>query len=102
VPLVALRYGRFIEYFVTGRHSEVLPLKVVGRVSPIAGMAGHLQVSAAVGAFLFGIARHTMRCRPELARSPHPYRCQALITLLPTCDNAYLLAGGRYPALVEP
>ncbi|MEV4187655.1 MULTISPECIES: cation:proton antiporter, partial [Streptosporangium] len=56
VLLVALRYGRFIEAFISSPNSEVLLLKVVGLALLVAGVAQQLQVSAAVGAFLVGIA----------------------------------------------
>ncbi|MEV6987119.1 cation:proton antiporter [Sphaerisporangium sp. NPDC051017] len=56
VLVVALRFGRFIEAFVASPNSEVLLLKVVGLALAVAGVAQQLQVSAAVGAFLVGIA----------------------------------------------
>ncbi|MEU5867427.1 MULTISPECIES: cation:proton antiporter [unclassified Nonomuraea] len=56
VLVVALRFGRFIEAFVSSPNSEVLLLKVVGLALLVAGLAQQLQVSAAVGAFLVGIA----------------------------------------------
>ncbi|SDH79757.1 monovalent cation:H+ antiporter-2, CPA2 family [Sinosporangium album] len=56
VLVVALRYGRFIEAFVSSPNSEVLLLKVVGLALLVAGIAAELQVSSAVGAFLVGIA----------------------------------------------
>ncbi|MBE3015721.1 cation:proton antiporter [Microbispora sp. NEAU-D428] len=56
VLLVALRFGRYIEAFVASPNSEVLVLKVVGLALLVAGLAQQLQVSAAVGAFLVGIA----------------------------------------------
>ncbi|NRQ36268.1 cation:proton antiporter [Nonomuraea sp. NN258] len=56
VLVVALRFGRFIEAFVSSPNSEVLLLKVVGLALLVAGIAQQLQVSAAVGAFLVGIA----------------------------------------------
>jgi CPA2 family monovalent cation:H+ antiporter-2 len=56
VLVVALRFGRFIEAFVRSPNSEVLLLKVVGLALLVAGLAQQLQVSAAVGAFLVGIA----------------------------------------------
>ncbi|MEV4176332.1 cation:proton antiporter [Nonomuraea sp. NPDC049709] len=56
VLLVALRYGRVIEAFVRSPNNEVLLLKVVGLALVVAGVAQQLQVSAAVGAFLVGIA----------------------------------------------
>ncbi|MEU7003303.1 cation:proton antiporter [Nonomuraea sp. NPDC046570] len=56
VLIVALRFGRFIEAFVSSPNNEVLLLKVVGLALLVAGIAQQLQVSAAVGAFLVGIA----------------------------------------------
>ncbi|PZG19213.1 cation/H(+) antiporter, partial [Spongiactinospora gelatinilytica] len=56
VLLVALRYGKAIEWFVASPNSEVLLLKVFGLTLLVAGIAQQLQVSAAVGAFLVGIA----------------------------------------------
>ncbi|MEN3540334.1 cation:proton antiporter [Microbispora sp. ZYX-F-249] len=56
VLLVALRFGRYIEAFVASPNPEVLVLKVVGLALLVAGLAQQLQVSAAVGAFLVGIA----------------------------------------------
>ncbi|WP_248958416.1 cation:proton antiporter [Sphaerisporangium perillae] len=56
VLLVALRYGRLIDGFVASPNQEVLLLKVVGLALLVAGVAQQLQVSAAVGAFLVGIA----------------------------------------------
>ncbi|MET8160645.1 cation:proton antiporter [Sphaerisporangium sp. NPDC005289] len=56
VLLVALRFGRLIETFVASPNSEVLLLKVMGLALLVAGVAQQLQVSAAVGAFLVGIA----------------------------------------------
>ncbi|MBP2703860.1 cation:proton antiporter [Microbispora sp. RL4-1S] len=56
VLLIALRYGRFIEAFVASPNNEVLLLKVLGLTLLVAGLAQKLQVSAAVGAFLVGIA----------------------------------------------
>jgi CPA2 family monovalent cation:H+ antiporter-2 len=56
VLIIALRYGRLIEAFVDSPHPEVLLLKVVGLALLVGGVAQQLQVSAAVGAFLVGIA----------------------------------------------
>ena len=56
ILFVALRYGRFVERFVASPSDEVLLLKVLGLTLLVAGIAEHLQVSAAVGAFLVGIA----------------------------------------------
>ncbi|MGH3426896.1 MAG: cation:proton antiporter [Mycobacteriales bacterium] len=56
VLLVALRFGRVVEAFVASPNDEVLLLKVFGLTLLVAGAAQQLQVSAAVGAFLVGIA----------------------------------------------
>ncbi|HEX6077106.1 MAG TPA: cation:proton antiporter [Micromonosporaceae bacterium] len=56
VLFVALRYGRAVESFVTSPNDEVLVLKVLGLILLVAGLAQQLQISAAVGAFLVGIA----------------------------------------------
>jgi monovalent cation:H+ antiporter-2, CPA2 family len=56
VLIVALRYGRFVEKLVHSDSDEVLLLKVLGLTLLVAGLAQELQVSAAVGAFLVGIA----------------------------------------------
>jgi CPA2 family monovalent cation:H+ antiporter-2 len=56
ILLVALRHGRRLERFLTGPSDEVLLLKVLGLTLLVAGVAQQLQVSAAVGAFLVGIA----------------------------------------------
>lgn len=56
VLIVALRYGRFVEKLVHSDSDEVLLLKVLGLTVLVAGVAQELQVSAAVGAFLVGIA----------------------------------------------
>jgi CPA2 family monovalent cation:H+ antiporter-2 len=56
ILLVALRYGRAVEWFVASPNDEVLVLKILGLTLLVAGLAQWLQVSAAVGAFLVGIA----------------------------------------------
>ena len=56
VLYIALRHGRVVESFVHSPNQEVLLLKVFGLVLLVAGIAQALQVSAAVGAFLVGIA----------------------------------------------
>ncbi|GAA3937057.1 cation:proton antiporter [Actinomadura viridis] len=53
---VALRHGNMVERFVASPSEEVLLLKVLGLTLLVAGIAQQLQVSAAVGAFLVGIA----------------------------------------------
>jgi monovalent cation:H+ antiporter-2, CPA2 family len=56
VLFAALRFGRAVEAFVDSPSQEVLLLKVLGLTILVAGVAQWLQVSAAVGAFLVGIA----------------------------------------------
>ena len=56
VLLFALRHGRVISRFVSHDDPEKLLLVVLGMTLLIAGLAQELQVSAAVGAFLVGIA----------------------------------------------
>ncbi|MEV0586918.1 cation:proton antiporter [Nonomuraea sp. NPDC050310] len=56
VLIISLKFGRFIEAFVSSPNAEVLLLKVLGLALLVAGLAQQLQVSAAVGAFLVGIA----------------------------------------------
>ncbi|MFF4234433.1 cation:proton antiporter [Actinomadura geliboluensis] len=53
---IALRHGTLVERFVASPSEEVLLLKVLGLTLLVAGIAQQLQVSAAVGAFLVGIA----------------------------------------------
>ena len=56
VLFVALRYGHVISRFVSHDDPEKLLLVVLGVTLLVAGLAQKLQVSAAVGAFLVGIA----------------------------------------------
>ena len=56
VLVLALRYGRLISQFVSSDDPEKLLLVVFGLTLLVAGIAQQLQVSAAVGAFLVGIA----------------------------------------------
>lgn len=54
--LIAIRYSEPISRTISSRSNEVVLLSVVGLVLVVAGVAEQLQVSSAVGAFLFGIA----------------------------------------------
>jgi CPA2 family monovalent cation:H+ antiporter-2 len=72
ILLVALRWGRFVEKFVHSPNEEVLLLKVLGLTVLVAGVAQALQVSAAVGAFLVGIA----------LSGPLAHQARALVTPL--------------------
>ncbi|MFE9251211.1 cation:proton antiporter [Streptomyces sp. NPDC007088] len=56
VLFVAVRYGRVISRFISSDDPEKLLLVVLGTTLLVAGIAQRLQVSAAVGAFLVGIA----------------------------------------------
>jgi CPA2 family monovalent cation:H+ antiporter-2 len=56
VLVVALRFGDRISHIMFDENDEVLLLRVLGLALLVAGIAAELQVSAAVGAFLVGIA----------------------------------------------
>ncbi|MCO1658955.1 cation:proton antiporter [Pseudonocardia humida] len=56
VLVVALRYGHYVSKVVDSPDREVFLLKVLGLALLVAGFASAMQVSAAVGAFLLGIA----------------------------------------------
>jgi CPA2 family monovalent cation:H+ antiporter-2 len=56
VLVVALRYGSAISAFMSVKDGEALLLSVLGLTLFVAGVAAELKVSAAVGAFLVGIA----------------------------------------------
>jgi CPA2 family monovalent cation:H+ antiporter-2 len=56
VLVVAIRYGHAISSFMSVKDAEALLLSVLGLTLFVAGVAAELQVSAAVGAFLVGIA----------------------------------------------
>jgi CPA2 family monovalent cation:H+ antiporter-2 len=56
VLVVAIRYGGEISGFMSVKDPEALLLSVLGLTLFIAGVAGELKVSEAVGAFLVGIA----------------------------------------------
>jgi len=56
VLVVAIRYGGAISSFISVRDPEALLLSVLGLTLLVAGVAAELNVSAAVGAFLVGIA----------------------------------------------
>jgi len=56
VLFVATRYGHSFSSFVAHQSDEVVLLSIFGTVLLVAGLAQHLRVSAAIGAFLVGIA----------------------------------------------
>ena len=56
VLVLALKFGRYVSAMVDSPDPEVFLLRVLGAALLVAGFAAQLQVSAAVGAFLLGIA----------------------------------------------
>jgi CPA2 family monovalent cation:H+ antiporter-2 len=56
ILLIALRWGRQISGFFAHESDEVILLTIFGAVLLVGGLAQKLRVSAAVGAFLVGIA----------------------------------------------
>jgi CPA2 family monovalent cation:H+ antiporter-2 len=56
VLVVAIRYGRKLSAFMANQSDEVILLTMFGTVLLVAGLAQRFQVSAAIGAFLVGIA----------------------------------------------
>jgi CPA2 family monovalent cation:H+ antiporter-2 len=56
VLLTAVRYGRQLSHLVAHESDEIILLTIFGAVLLVAGVAQRFQVSAAIGAFLVGIA----------------------------------------------
>ncbi|GAB3301122.1 cation:proton antiporter [Parasphingorhabdus pacifica] len=56
VLIIALKFGRYVSALVHSPDPEVFLLRLFGAALLVAGIASELQVSAAVGAFLLGIA----------------------------------------------
>ncbi|AHH19704.1 sodium/hydrogen exchanger family protein [Nocardia nova SH22a] len=56
VLVIALRFGKYVSMIVDSSDREIFLLKLLGAALLVAGLASALQVSAAVGAFLLGIA----------------------------------------------
>lgn len=56
VLVVAVRYGQLLSRFVVHESDEIVLLTTFGAVLLVAGVSQRLQVSAAIGAFLVGIA----------------------------------------------
>lgn len=56
VLVVALRHGQRVSSLLHSENSEVFLLNLLGAALLVAGLASALQVSAAVGAFMLGIA----------------------------------------------
>jgi monovalent cation:H+ antiporter-2, CPA2 family len=53
---IAIHYGKFLSRLVTHQSDEVILFTTLGLVLLVAGIAQQLQISAAIGAFLVGIA----------------------------------------------
>ena len=56
VLFVAIQYGKSMSGFVAHQSDEIILLTTLGTVLLVAGIAQRLQISAAIGAFLVGIA----------------------------------------------
>jgi CPA2 family monovalent cation:H+ antiporter-2 len=56
VLLIAIRYGQKLSVFAAHESDEIILLTILGTILLVAGIAQHFQVSAAIGAFLVGIA----------------------------------------------
>lgn len=56
VLLIAVRYGQKLSSFAAHESDEIILLTILGTILLVAGIAQHFQVSAAIGAFLVGIA----------------------------------------------
>jgi CPA2 family monovalent cation:H+ antiporter-2 len=56
VLFIATRYGDVLSAFAAHASDEVILLTILGTILVVAGIAEKLQVSAAIGAFLVGIA----------------------------------------------
>jgi monovalent cation:H+ antiporter-2, CPA2 family len=56
IAFVALRFGARVSQFVNSRSDEIVLLSVIGVILLVGGVAQQFQVSAAVAAFLVGIA----------------------------------------------
>lgn len=54
--LIAVRYGQRLSHLVAHESDEIILLTVLGAVLLVAGVSERLHVSAAIGAFLVGIA----------------------------------------------
>ncbi|HLO17220.1 MAG TPA: cation:proton antiporter [Anaerolineales bacterium] len=53
---IAVRYGKHFSSFIAHQSDEVILLTTFGLILLVAGLAERLQISAAIGAFLIGIA----------------------------------------------
>ncbi|KAA5827169.1 cation:proton antiporter [Saccharopolyspora hirsuta] len=56
VLVIALKFGKYVSALIDSADPEVFLLRLLGSALLVAGIASELQVSAAVGSFLLGIA----------------------------------------------
>jgi CPA2 family monovalent cation:H+ antiporter-2 len=56
VLFIAIRYGQQLSRFAAHQSDEIILLTILGTILLVAGVAQRFQVSAAIGAFLVGIA----------------------------------------------
>jgi predicted Kef-type K+ transport protein len=84
VLVVALRYGRQLSDLAAHESDEVVVLTTFGAVLLVAGLAERFQVSAAIRAFLVGIALSGLSPRKRTGYSP---RCCRDVLLLRTGDR---------------
>ncbi|GAA4615053.1 cation:proton antiporter [Saccharopolyspora hordei] len=56
VLVIALKFGKYVSALIDSPDPEVFLLRLLGSALLVAGIASELQVSAAVGSFLLGIA----------------------------------------------
>ena len=56
VFVIAVRYGQPLSQFAAHQSDEIILLTILGTILLVAGLAQRFQVSAAIGAFLVGIA----------------------------------------------
>lgn len=71
VLLIAVKFGRRLSRFVSHQNDEVVLLSTLGLILLVSGIASALQVSAAIGAFLVGVATSgTLADRAERLIAP--------------------------------
>lgn len=70
ILFLAVKYGPKISRFAVHESDEIILLSIFGTVLLVAGIAQRLQVSAAIGAFLVGIAASGTTARSHRLLSP--------------------------------
>jgi CPA2 family monovalent cation:H+ antiporter-2 len=98
VLVLAVRYGAPLSRVVAHQSDEIVLLTIFGSVLLVAGAAQRLQVSAAIGAFIVGIAGH--RClRADGRANASP----ALTVARPICRHIlFLLRASNRPDKSAP